>query len=262
MIFSGCCLGGGGLPLWAASPDFTVKPDFIRIGAFHEATEVSFRAKIPHGFDLVVDVQGEAVEEELVRKVRHWDMWMNGEDILVKGAPYLYVAASSDPELLLRAGPEITWGYGAIERRVSFSGEMNTQQRGKFFRDFCLLKERRHLYRIEKEALVPIGSSREKVLVQGFFKLPANMVPGSYDATLSVVEDGRVISRKTVPISAVMVGLPSLIALLSKKYSLLYGCVAVCTALLAGLFAGFIFERLGIKKKKGRVLNGTSGSCR
>lgn len=250
MIFLGGLPGETDRLLWAASPDFTVKPDFIQIGAFHEATKVAFRAKIPHGFDLVVDVQGEAVEEELVRKVRHWDLWMNGEDILVNGAPCLYMAASSDPELLLRSGPEIPWGYGAIERRISFSGRMDSLQRERFFKDFCLLKERRHLYRVEKEALKPIDSSREKALMQGFFKLPANMMPGSYDVTLSVVGDGRVISRKTVPIRAVMVGFPSLITLLAKKYSLLYGCAAVCTALLAGLFAGFIFECFGIGKRK------------
>ena len=251
MIFSGCCFGGGGFPLWAASPDFIVMPNFIRIGAFHEATKVMFRAEIPHDFDLVVDIRGEVVPEELVRKVRHWDMWMNGEDVLIKGAPSLYMAVSSDPELLFGSGPEMLWGYDAVKRRISFSGKINSGERDRFFRDFCLLKERRYLYHMEKKALEPIDSSRKKVVMRGFFKLPANMMPGSYDVTLSVVRDGHVISRKTIPIRAVMVGFPSMIALLAKEHSLFYGCAAVCIALLAGLFTGFIFERFRVGKKNG-----------
>ena len=250
ILCTGCWFAGGFFPVWAATPSFTVKPDFIRIGAFHEATKVTFQAEIPHGFDAVVEIQGEVVEEDVMRRVRHWDMWMNGEDTLVKGAPYLYMASSSDPELLSGSGPEIPWGYSAMERRISFSGRMNSREREGFFKDFCLLKEKRRLYHIQKEALELLDFSLKKDLVWGVFKLPANMMPGSYDVTLSVVRDGQMISRKAVPIRAVMVGIPSLIGSLAEKHSLLYGCTSVFIALLAGLFVGLIFERLGIGKRR------------
>ena len=250
ILCTGCWFAGGFFPVWAATPSFTVKPDFIRIGAFHEATKVTFQAEIPHGFDAVVEIQGEDVEEDVLRRVRHWDMWMNGEDTLVKGAPNLYMAASTDPGLLSGSGTKIFWGYGAMELRISFSGRMNPRERKLFFEEFCLLKERRHLYHIQKEAIGPNHSSPELTLVQGFFKLPPNMIPGSYDVTLSVVRDGQMISRKAVPIRAVMVGIPSLIDSLAEKHSLLYGCTSVFIALLAGLFVGLIFERLGIGKRR------------
>ena len=47
-----------------------------------------------------------------------------------------------------------------------------------------------------------------------------------------------------------MVGIPSLIDSLAEKHSLLYGCTSVFIALLAGLFVGLIFERLGIGKRR------------
>ena len=92
--------------------------------------------------------------------------------------------------------------------------------------------------------------SLKKDLVRGVFKLPANIIPGSYNVTFSIVRDGRMISQKTVPIRAVMVGIPSLIDSLAEKHGLLYGCTSVFIALLAGLFAGVIFERLGIGKRR------------
>ena len=77
-----------------------VVPNAIKIGAFFHGAEVSVSAKVPEGCDAIVEVIGKEVEEDLMRKGRRWDLWMNVGEIDIEGAPCLYLVMSTDARLL------------------------------------------------------------------------------------------------------------------------------------------------------------------
>jgi hypothetical protein len=67
----------------------SVVPNKIRIGVFFDGAEISVSAKIPKDCEAVVVVRGKEVEEDLMRKGRRWELWMNVGEIDVDGAPCL-----------------------------------------------------------------------------------------------------------------------------------------------------------------------------
>ena len=48
----------------------------------------------------VLSVRGKKIEEEMMRKSRHWDLWMNSGEVDIYDTPMLFIALSSDPALL------------------------------------------------------------------------------------------------------------------------------------------------------------------
>ena len=87
-------------PLCDAAQRLSVTPPTIKINSFFGGAEVSVSAEIPQGCEAVIEVTGKKLEEDLMRKGRRWDLWMNVGEIDIDGAPCLYLLMSSAPRLL------------------------------------------------------------------------------------------------------------------------------------------------------------------
>jgi uncharacterized protein (TIGR02186 family) len=230
-------------PLYAASSKLLVKPDLVRIGALYNGTTVNLSAEIPRGGSVIVEVTGRDIEEAVVEKVRRFGLWMNGGQIIVKGAPSLYLAMSNDPVLATDAAVNSLWGYEPLKKRVSFSGHIKENEIDKMFKEFLHLKENLQLYGIFPGVLKISSSSGTRSTVQGSFKLPSNVPPGSYQVSLSVTEKGQLLFRESVPLNVVMVGFPKLVFFMAKKHAVVYGLFAIAIAAMAGLVVGLVFAK-------------------
>ena len=231
------------LPLHAASSKLFVKPDLVRIGAFYNGTRVDVSAEIPRGCDAIVEVTGRDMEEAVVQKVRRFGLWMNGAKIVVRGVPSLYLAMSSEPALLTSPSVGALWGYEALKKRVTFSGNIKETETGRVFKEFLQLKESLQLYGVFPGALEVSSSSGKQSIVKGSFKLTSNATPGSYQVFLSVFQKGQLLFRESVPLKIVMVGFPELVYRMAKKHAVAYGFLCLTIAALAGLFVGLVFAK-------------------
>ena len=120
-------------PLYGASSKLLVNPDPVRIGALYNGKRVNLSAEIPRGCDVIVEVTGRDTDEAVVQKVRRFGLWMNGGEIVVRGAPSLYLAMSSEPALPATPPENALWGYEALKKRVSFSGHIKETGSGRIF---------------------------------------------------------------------------------------------------------------------------------
>jgi uncharacterized protein (TIGR02186 family) len=230
-------------PLYAASSKLIVNPDLVRIGAFYNGTRVNLSAEIPRECNVIVEVTGRDTEEAVVQKVRRFGLWMNGAEIIVRGAPSLYLAMSSEPALLTSPSVGALWSYEALKKRVSFSDHIKETESDRIFKEFLKLKESLQLYGVFPGALEVSSSSGNRSTVTGSFKLSSNVTPGSYQVFLSVIQKGRLLFRESVPLKVVMVGFPELVYRMAKKHAVAYGFIAIAIAALTGLVVGLVFAK-------------------
>jgi len=231
------------LPLYAVSSKLLVNPDLVRIGALYNGTRVNLSAEIPRGCNVIAEVMGRDIEEAVVQKIRRLGLWMNGAEIVVRGAPSLYLAMSSEPALLTSPSVGALWGYQALKKRVSFSGHIKETETGRVFKEFLQLKESLQLYGIFPGALEISSSSGNRATVRGSFELPSNVSLGNYKVSLSVIQKGGLLFRESVPLKIAMVGFPELVYRMAKKHAVAYGFLCIAIAALAGLVVGLVFAK-------------------
>lgn len=236
----------GGVP--AVSAELTVSPNVVRIGAWYDGAKILVRALIPQNCQAILELRGEPTQTRLMRKEQVWGMWKNGAEILEQGAPVLYLAMSTDPKMLSRSNRAPSWGYEAISKRISFTGGVGNIAHRQLFDEFLRLKENRGRY-----GIFPGGASI-RVLpergqqVEGVFNLSSRLPKGNYHVALSVVKDGRVVSKEIQPLKVVLTGFPAAIFQLAHKHALAYGILAAGIAILSGFLVGLIFQFIGKKE--------------
>jgi len=234
----------------AAERNILVEPESIHIGAFYSATVVEVSAEIPEGCDAVIEILGEEIEEQLLRKGRHWDIWMNVGEIDIEEAPSVYYAMSSDPKSLDESSPDPAFGYGALQRRAYFIGDVKGLKRLKIFDEFVKLKEREKLYHVYPGELELSSHPGGPVIVHGTFIIPSRIAPDTYQVRLSVLRDGRLVDSRTAPLEIRVVGLPASLFSLARRHGSVYGLLAVLVAAAFGYFTGVVFKRTKPDRRK------------
>jgi hypothetical protein len=224
-----------------AEPALKVFPDSVPIGTFFSGQTVKVEGVIPAGAQAVLEVVGTKADEHLMRQGRRGFLWMNVGEITVHDAPSLYLVMSTTKELLTSAAGEAAWGYQALEKRIGFSGKIETSERPRFMKQFLELKESENIYATFPGALKVKSASGGQNPVTGKFFLPTNTKPGTYKIILSVVADGKVASSST-DLTVAMVGFPALLADLAYKHGATYGVIAVVIAIITGFAMGFLFK--------------------
>ncbi len=96
---------------FAADGTLTVQPQSISITSLFSGTDMNISGDLPEGSQAVLTIRGKRIEEEMMRKSRHWDLWMNSGEVDIDNAPLLYIAFSSDPALLDHDNGDFPWGY-------------------------------------------------------------------------------------------------------------------------------------------------------
>lgn len=232
----------GALMAQAAEPTLKVSPDSMQIGTFFDGQTVKVEGAIPPGAQAVLEVVGTSADEHLMRKGRRGFLWMNVGEITVHDAPSLYLVMSTAKDLLTTAIGEATWGYQSLEKRIAFSGRIETAERPMFMKQFLDLKESEHIYATFPGALKVKSTSGGQSTVRGKFFLPTNTKPGTYKVVLSVITDGKVVSSASTDLKVEMVGFPALLANLAYQHGATYGVIAVVIAIVTGFAMGFLFK--------------------
>lgn len=241
----------------AAGPTLHVEPPAIQIGTFYAGTQVQVSAEIPTGSDAVIEMLGKDIEEQLLRKGQHWDIWMNVGEIDIEGAPSVYYATSSDPESLARSAPNPAFGYGALQQRTTFLGDVRGLRNPVIFDEFVMLKESERLYRVDPGKLERSSSPEGSTVIRGTFAIPSRIAAGTYTVRLSVLQNGLLVATRSTPLEVRVVGLPALLSGLARSHGGLYGLLAVAVAVVFGYATGVAFKRTRPARRKSNTVKAT-----
>ncbi|MGB6067152.1 MAG: TIGR02186 family protein [Desulfomonilaceae bacterium] len=228
--------------VWGDAADLKISPDLVEIGTWFRGHQVTASAMIPKGAEAVIEIVGQSIDEPLMRKGRRAGLWMNVGEIEVRQAPSLYMAMSTNPELLQTAASEAPWGYASLRRRLTMSGMIDGQEKDEFFQQFLELKESEGLYASFKDPVKKSGAAGGLTPIKGEFRLPTNVKPGVYQVCLSVIKDGQVIAKNCRELQVKMVGFPAMFTTLAYEHGLTYGILAVVIAIITGFAMGFLFK--------------------
>ena len=222
-----------------AQSGLQVNPPVVEISTFFHGLEVTVTGTIPAGHQAVAEVTGPVSEEHLMRKGRRGPLWMNVGEINVSGAPSLYLVLASAPALVTGEAP---WGFAALMKHISLSGQVQPDEQTKFQEQFLLLKKSQQLYAAMPEGLKTAPAADGRLAVTGKFWLPSNVRPDTYKVCLAAVLDGKATEQQCADLVVKMVGFPALLMSLAYQHAALYGILAVVIAILTGFIMGYLFK--------------------
>lgn len=232
-------------PATAGDGQLVVKPEHVQIYSLFSGVQMHISADLPEGSQAVLEVRGKRIEEELMRKSRHWDLWMNSGEVDIENAPLLYMAFSTNPDLLSPGAADLPWGYAALERNSSFAGRIKPVEDVMIFNEFVELKERDKLYRLYPGGLKINQPKFGHWRAEADFHLPSKIKPGQYKVKLSVIRNGKVAEIRTGSFDVQMAGMPELLRSMAKQHGVFYGFLAVGIAMVVGMLTGLAFHRGG-----------------
>ena len=154
-------------------------------------------------------------------------------------APSLYLVLASAPALVTGEAP---WGFAALMKHISLSGQVQPDEQTKFLEQFLELKKSQQLYAAMPEGLKTAPAADGRLAVTGKFWLPSNVRPDTYKVCLAVVLDGKATEQQCADLVVEMVGFPALLMSLAYQHAALYGILAVVIAIVTGFVMGYLFK--------------------
>jgi len=190
--------------------------------------------------DIVVTVEGPKRDEIIRRKERVAGIWVNGTSVTFENAPAYYRTAASKP-LSEIAAPEVLEKLQIGSSRIDLSTRSSRGAETILeFRDaFIRSKKRQALY---SEDISDIKITRGR-LFRSTIPFPVNVPIGTYEVTVHLFKDGRLVSSEKTPLTVQKVGLEAKIYDFAHDHAAWYGLIAIAIALVAGWLAGVIFRR-------------------
>jgi uncharacterized protein (TIGR02186 family) len=230
--------GGDRIPL-------NIEPDHIQVGFFYGGQKISVRANVPAGDNVLLKVKGATQKLDLMKKGRVIGfLWMNVGEVVYEEVPGLYIIRSSykladlAPANVLQ---QLEIGYDALKAKIVKAPDGDA---GMMFGDLIKLKEREGLFTIVEGGIRHASTSGGREQIATEFLLPPKAPVGEYLVELYGFKDGSGTLLGSGSITLEQDHLIRFITSMVGNHSLLYGCLAVMVAIVAGLLTGVIF-RLG-----------------
>jgi uncharacterized protein (TIGR02186 family) len=206
---------------------------------FDGAKLLLFGAVEGDGADVIVVIRGPSEEIVVRRKERIGGIWINNHKLVFGGVPAFYWLASTRPlEAIASDRILARHGIGLEQIRminpVGENGDLST------FRE-ALIRNKKRL------GLYPEANGNVTLLGGRLFRsdifFPSNVPTGSYDVTVYLLRNGKVISAQTTPLTVSKIGLGAQAFNFAHNHSILYGIGAIAMALFAGWFAGAVAKK-------------------
>ena len=223
--------------------NFTIKPNYIDIGAFFKGAQVSVGAEIPECDGVVIELEGRDKEMVLNKKGKRAFLWLNVDQITVKNSPSVYILASSDKLNNICSEEELEeelLGYISLKRKIVF--ESDKPLTGQEFDEFIKLKEHNGSYNINNTVnFDPNITGRQEVTAN--LDIPSFISAGNYEIFLYCFKNGNLIQKASSSFLIEEVGLTVLIKKLAFGKPAIYGIFAIIIALGAGFIIGITFSK-------------------
>lgn len=190
-------------------------------------------------YDIIVVVRSEPTDLIIRKKENKAGIWVNSENITVRGVPGYYAIASTRPlDDFLSKDIQVEYGLGL--KNLSFISEGESK-------DLQSYKEALYRNMMEKGLYLENSGNVEvknEILFRANLTFPSNMPVGNYKADVYLVRDGNIIINHRTDLLVDKKGLERVIYNFAHEYPPLYGIMAIFVALFAGLFSGFVARKV------------------
>ncbi len=191
--------------------------------------------------DVAVVLRGPTTAITLREKRKIAGIWVNADSTDFRSVPTYYAVASSRPiDQIVDAKTAAIYELGVNRLQLSPSGEIDAAEQRRFVSGLVDLNRRNGLYQ-QQSGSVEIT---DQVLYRARLRIPSSVPVGRYTAETLLIRNGKVIvADDKVEVDIAKTGFEQFITILAKKYSLLYGAIAVLISLTLGWVAGLAFNR-------------------
>lgn len=198
-------------------------------------------APIPPGqspVDVVITLTGPDRNVVVRRKDRRFGVWLNTEEIVVRRVPSYYAMAGTRPIAeILSETERLRYEIGLEQTVRRMGAHPDVTDAAPFAQALVRLRLEDGLF-VDKLGGVDLA---QQTLFQTRFRLPTNLVEGSYTTDFFLVRDKTVISSGAMTITVQKEGIERWLYNLSRQRPLLYGLMSVAIALFCGWAAAWAF---------------------
>jgi uncharacterized protein (TIGR02186 family) len=223
-----------------------MEPNVVSIGAFFNGARITVKGKVPASSEAMITVTGQEENLELNRKGRAFGLlWMNVGTMTFHQVPSVYLLYTSEPletstQTHLHEGRQTAGGFEALEKKASITPACG-EEAGALFNEFLKLKKQEGLYALHGGEIRYGQEKNKEKSYEATLRIPAKIPPGRYDVTVSAVNGGSVVGTASENLMVKAVGMPAYLSSFSLHHGLLYGVLAVLTAVCTGLLMDTLF---------------------
>lgn len=221
-------------------------PPVIKMGTFYGGADLRISGSTTAGA-VIVTISGENTDEVLNRKVRVAGIWINRGKVHVSGVPSLFLVFSNTAQakfLSRKTIDEFQLDEKSLESRMHI--EPADLDLPAIRSAFITMKTRRKVYdSFVGDDIVKKTSGGEQTEYQINFRWPKKAPAGTYTLKAYHCANGKVAASEQLEFKVVEEGFPAWMAGLAQNTPLLYGLLAVITALLVGVGIDFLASRFG-----------------
>ncbi|WP_282604687.1 TIGR02186 family protein [Pelagibius sp. Alg239-R121] len=191
--------------------------------------------------DIVVIVRGPSYPVLMHRKSRVAGIWINTASMTIENVPGFYAIASSRPLEEITGEPVRRRHQMGVEYLpiapppAKASPNIAEQWKSGLIRNQ------------QRSGLFPQEIGQVSFLGRRLFRtrivLPANVPTGTYLVEVFHLQDGRVVSAQTTPLSVSKIGVEAEIFDFAQNRAALYGVIAILVALVAGWLGHVVFRK-------------------
>ena len=191
--------------------------------------------------DIVVIVRGPSQSVLMHRKSRVAGIWINTASMTIDDVPGFYAVAASRPLDDITAEPVRRRHRMGVEYLpiapppTKASPNIAEQWKNGLIRS----QQRSGLFPQEVGQVSFLGGR----LFRTRLELPANVPTGTYLVEVFHLQEGRVVSAQTTPLSVSKIGIEAEIFDFAHKNAALYGVIAILVALVAGWLGHVAFRK-------------------
>lgn len=214
--------------------------NFVAITAGFTGTEVLLFGTTDGRGEVVVVVEGPKQKSAVRRKEKVAGIWVNGRQVDFKDVPAFYkILSTSDLDewlpLPLREKNQIGVEYLDLKAAGDVSDADAAEYRAALIRN----KQRiGHYGKVEGRLKVTDGR-----LFRSTVSFPANVPIGNYQIRTHLVDKGKIISTRTMPLTINKTGFEAEVFRVAHEHSALYGIAAIFIAVMAGLGGNALFRK-------------------
>lgn len=218
-----------------SNANIKMRPETIIIGTTYNGAKILIEGSIPEGADAVINVMGKRSDEMFKKKGKALGLfWMNMGNVVFHNVPNLYLVYTP------KNPGDASVDFKSLLNDISISPE--SEDKDFLINEFIKLKAKKGLYSINNGEIRYGKASNGIKKFSCEVSLPSSLVPGVYEVTLIVLNNGRVLDTIKEPLNVIEKGIPSIVAKLAYRHSTLYGILASVIAILAGFLMGVIFK--------------------
>lgn len=214
--------------------------NFVAITAGFTGTEVLLFGTTDGRGEVVVVVEGPKQNSGVRRKEKVAGIWVNSRQVDFKDVPAFYkILSTSDLDEWLPLPLREKYQIGVEYLDLQADGDVNDADAAEYRAALIRNKQRiGHYGKIEGRLKVTDGR-----LFRSTVSFPANVPIGNYQIRTHLVDKGKIISTRTMPLTINKTGFEAEVFRVAHEHSALYGIAAIFIAVMAGLGGNALFRK-------------------